>query len=203
MTTPRAALVAVIATLSLGLTACGSGGDAGDPAPDASSSTGTSTVTGTSTLPSSTTPTSDDPDVARVRAAEASAGGRAHEVEVDDGTWTVHVATDEGSTEVTLAQDGTATAGDTVALDADVRATLKEAQVDLGEAIEIANEGSGSPFVGAQIGERKGEPQWHVAYAPDPDTPVDKRTRVTVDIVSGDVVIVLPTTPFTLPPPPG
>ncbi|MBB3156982.1 putative membrane protein YkoI [Microbacterium proteolyticum] len=129
---PGIALLIVAGALSLSACAPASGGDlvpgtSGAPGSGASGATGVDDDGRTA--------------VTAITTAEASAGGRAFELERgDDDTWEVHVAVGEREVEVRVASEGTSvqSSQDDDAVDADERAALDAAVTTLADAVRIA-----------------------------------------------------------------
>lgn len=122
--------VACVLTLSACTPAPGNGGAPADPAPGASASSAGSAG-------------SDDDGrtvVTAVNTAEASAGGRAFELEREDDGWQVHVAVGDRDVEVLVASDGTTvrSSNDDDGIDGDERAALDAAVTTLADAVRIA-----------------------------------------------------------------
>lgn len=121
---PGIALLAVVGALILSACTPGPGGSAsGGAAPSAAGGDDGRTA------------------VAAINTAEATAGGRAFELERgDDDTWDVHVAVGDREVEVRVAPDGTGvqSSRDDDGIDADERAALDAAVTTLADAVRIA-----------------------------------------------------------------
>lgn len=114
--TPAAAVVLLTAAV-LALSAC------------APSPTGDSAASAT-----------DREAVRAVTTAESDAGGRAFELDTDDGRWHVHVAVGDREVEVEVSADGSrvTASDDSDDLDADDRGALDAATTTLADAVRIA-----------------------------------------------------------------
>lgn len=110
-------------------------------------------------------------DRAAVRAvttAESSAGGRAFQIEADDGAWEVHVASGDRETEVHLSSDGgeVRSSSDSGTLDADDRAALDAAGTTLADAVRIAAaQGTGGAVEEAELERDGSAATWSVDLA--------------------------------------
>lgn len=107
--------------------------------------------------------------VTAINTAEASAGGRAFELEREDGTWQIRVAVGDREVEVRVASDGTTvrSSNDDDGIDADERAALDAAVTTLADAVRIAttqNPG-GERLDEVQIDEEDGTWTWQVELA--------------------------------------
>lgn len=135
------------------------------PASDGAPATG---VSGGQTSSSDSTTVDDDGRtvVTVVNTAEASAGGRAFQLERDDDTWEVHVAVGDREIEVRVASDGTTvrSSNDDDAIDADERAALDAAVTTLADAVRIATteHSGGERLAEVQLDERDGTWAWEV-----------------------------------------
>jgi uncharacterized membrane protein YkoI len=107
--------------------------------------------------------------VTAINTAEASAGGRAFELEREDGTWQIHVAVGDREVEVHVASDGTTvqSSNDDDGIDADERAALDAAVTTLADAVRIGtteNPG-GERLDEVQLDEEAGTWTWQVDLA--------------------------------------
>lgn len=200
MTTTRTALIALTATLALGVSACGSddpsaGGDT--TTVTATSTTSASTTsespTGTSSDDSSSSATSggaaaDDWRAAITAAEKEVGGGTAHAIDDndDDGTWEVDVAKGATSSEVHVAADGTARVDDRDDdLDDDDRAGLQAVRTSLLEAIDLALDEVGGTLDDAELESDDGRHHWEVSVDLDGGGERD----VHVDVRTGEVMV--------------
>ncbi|WP_150952925.1 PepSY domain-containing protein [Microbacterium testaceum] len=103
--------------------------------------------------------------VRAITAAESSAGGRAFQLESDDGVWEVHVASGDREVEVRVSADGgevTATS-DSGALDGADRAALDAAVTTLADAVRIAAaQGEGGAIDEAELRREGSTTTWDV-----------------------------------------
>ncbi len=198
----RCALIALTASV-LGLSACGSGDDAAtpeqsvtstSPAESTESSSPPSSASSGQTSPETIDPSSSADDgglssvLTAIDAAVTHGKGTAHEVDdIDDQRgakgWEVDIAKDERSVELTVSEDGDVTKGKESDLDADVRAGLKEAKVDLAPAIETAMKAVKGDFKDAELDEVDGTHYWKVEIATDTG-----EEKVLVGVVDGEIV---------------
>lgn len=107
--------------------------------------------------------------VTAINTAEASAGGRAFELEREDGTWQIHVAVGDREVEVRVASGGTTvqSSNDDDGIDADERTALDAAVTTLADAVRIAtaqNPG-GERLDEVQLDEEDGTWTWQVELA--------------------------------------
>ncbi|GEB44139.1 hypothetical protein MTE01_00840 [Microbacterium testaceum] len=104
--------------------------------------------------PASDTPTNDREAVRAITTAESAAGGRAFQLEADDGAWEVHVGSGGREVEVRVSSDGgevrSSTDGGT--LDAEDRSALDAAGTTLADAVRIAAaQGTGGAVEEAEL----------------------------------------------------
>lgn len=208
MQTPRPALIALTAALTLGVTACGSdtpvapasstsssssAADSSTSSDDASESATDDATSSSSTASSSTSASkaaaSRPKDVlAAIDAAEKKVGGTAYEIDDqdDDGTWEIDVVKGSKSFEVTVTADGRATTDDeSDDLDDDDRAGLKAAKISVGEAIESALKEADGTFDDAELEEEDGKHFWVVTI----DTKDRDDVQIRVDVVTGKATV--------------
>jgi len=95
---------------------------------------------GCAPTPESAAASNDQQAVLAVTTAESAAGGRAFELDSDDGEWEVHVAANDREVEVRTSADGAGVTSsrDDDGLDAADRAALEAATTTLADAIRIA-----------------------------------------------------------------
>lgn len=194
----RLATAAVLASLALGLAACGGDDNDDEVAP---------TTSGSSTSPSESptaaddgTPTDDgasatvEGDVeTAARTALAEIDGTVFSVDRDDEGWDVTIVTADGiENDIDLGPDATTVVRGPVADDDDAddaddvaeRELLLGASVDYLAAIEAASAEVGGTVTGVDLSEENGTAVWEVEF--DEDT-ADEMT-VDVDAQSGDVL---------------
>lgn len=205
MKTTRPARIALIAALTLGITACGSDDapDAGDETATVSTSTSDSSPSdegseddsdsGTSDADDSTASNAADSDLQGVldaiEAAEKEADGTAYEVDDqdDNGSWEIDVAQRKKSIEVEVSEDGKATIDDEDDLDGDDRDGIKAAKITVGDAIEAALEEVDGTFDDVELDEEDGSHYWEVSVdSADGDDDVEVR----IDVTDGTVISV-------------
>lgn len=111
----------------------------------------------------------DQEAVRAITTAEADAGGRAFELDTDDGQWQVHVAVGDREVEVRVSADGSRaeSSDDSDGLDADDDAALRAATTTLADAIRIAaTRASGEARIEeAALEQEDGSPVWKVDLA--------------------------------------
>ena len=153
---PAFALLALSSVLAL--SAC-------TPASDDATAPGSS---GSSTSSSGATAVDDDGRtvVTVINTAEASAGGRAFQLERDDDEWEVHVAVGDREVEVHVTSDGATvrSSNDDDGIDADERSALDAAVTTLADAVRIATtqHAGGERLAEVQLDERDGTWAWEV-----------------------------------------
>nr|WP_154921558.1 PepSY domain-containing protein [Microbacterium testaceum] len=155
---PAFALLALSSVLAL--SAC-------TPASDDATAPGSS---GSRTSSSGATAVDDGRTVVTViNTAEASAGGRAFQLERDDDEWEVHVAVGDREVEVHVASDGTTvrSSNDDDGIDADERSALDAAVTTLADAVRIATtqHAGGERLAEVQLDERDGTWAWEVGLS--------------------------------------
>ncbi len=111
--------------------------------------------------------TATDRDAVRaVTTAEADAGGRAFQLDTDDGRWQVHIAVGDRDVEVAVSADGSQaqSSGDADGLDADDAAALQSTTTTLADAVRIAaSRASGDARIEeATLESEDGSPIWKV-----------------------------------------
>ncbi|WP_295838056.1 PepSY domain-containing protein [uncultured Microbacterium sp.] len=117
--------------------------------------------------PDTTDAATDREAVRAITLAESQSGGRAFELEGDDGEWEVHVATDGRETEVRVSADGgevrSSRQGDT--LDGDDQARLDAAVTTLADAVRIAaaRTPGGARIERVELDEESGTTVWEVS----------------------------------------
>lgn len=114
--------------------------------------------------------TATDQDAVRaITTAEADAGGRAFELDTDDGQWQVHVAVGDREVEVRVSADGSRaeSSDDSDGLDADDAAALAATTTTLADAIRIAatRASGGARIDEAALEQNDGSPVWTVDLA--------------------------------------
>ncbi|MDR6690188.1 putative membrane protein YkoI [Microbacterium sp. 1154] len=94
----------------------------------------------TPTTPAGDAATNDREAVRAITTAESRAGGRAFQLEAEDGAWEVHVASGDREVEVRVSADGgeVRSSSDSGALDADDGSALAAAGTTLADAVRIA-----------------------------------------------------------------
>ncbi|MFJ4037427.1 PepSY domain-containing protein [Microbacterium sp. NPDC090007] len=112
--------------------------------------------------------------VRAITTAESAAGGRAFELDTEDGEWEVHVAVGDREVDVRVSADGsTATVSeDDDGLDVDDREALQAATTTLADAVRIAgaqNRG-GDRIDGASLEREDGVAVWEIEF--DDGSPV-------------------------------
>ncbi|KEP76384.1 hypothetical protein HR12_00055 [Microbacterium sp. SUBG005] len=111
----------------------------------------------------------DQEAVRAITTAEADAGGRAFELDTDDGQWQVHVAVGDREVEVRVSADGSRaeSSDDSDGLDADDDAALRATTTTLADAIRIAaTRASGEARIEeAALEQEDGSPVWKVDLA--------------------------------------
>lgn len=187
----------------LSLSACGSGDDAAtpeqsvtstSPAESTESSSPSSSSSSGQTSPETIDPSSSAGDgglssvLTAIDVAVTHGNGTAYEVDdVDDQQgakgWEVDIAQDQRSVELTVTEDGDVTEGKKSDLDADVRAGLQKAKVDLAPAIETAMKAVRGDFKDAELEEVDGAHYWKVEIATDTGD-----QEVLVGLVDGEIV---------------
>ncbi|MCM3501513.1 hypothetical protein M3667_06410 [Microbacterium sp. P26] len=108
---------------------------------------------------------SDREAVRAITTAEASAGGRAFELETDDGEWQVHVATGDRAVEVRVSSDGSTvrSSQDAEALEGEDRTALEATTTTLADAVRIAAGAGGDAAVDeVQLEDEGGTSVWVV-----------------------------------------
>lgn len=143
MASTRSFAVALFAAATLALTSC------------------SPSVTGGGDL------TATDRDAVRaITTAEADAGGRAFELDTDDGQWQVHVGVGDREVEVRVSADGSRaeSSDDSDGLDADDAAALAATTTTLADAIRIAatRASGGARIEEATLEQDGGSPVWKV-----------------------------------------
>lgn len=94
----------------------------------------------TPTTPAGDAATNDREAVRAITTAESRAGGRAFQLEAEDGAWEVHVASGDREVEVRVSADGgeVRSSSDSGALDAEDGSALAAAGTTLADAVRIA-----------------------------------------------------------------
>lgn len=190
MQTPRPALIALTAALTLGVTACGSDTPVAPASStsSSSSSTASSSTSGGKTSASKAAASRPKDVLAAIDAAENKVGGTAYEIDDqdDDGSWEIDVVKGSKSFEVAVTADGRATTDDeSDDLDDDDRAGLKAAKISVGEAIESALKEVDGTFDDAELEEEGGKHFWVVTI----DTTDRDDVEVRVDVVTGKATV--------------
>ncbi|WP_295852914.1 PepSY domain-containing protein [uncultured Microbacterium sp.] len=106
--------------------------------------------------------------VRAVTTAESTAGGRAFQLETDDGAWEVHVASGDREVEVRVSADGSTvrSSSDSGALDAEDRTALEAASTTLADAVRIAAaQGTGGAVEEAELERDDTTARWSVDLA--------------------------------------
>jgi len=106
--------------------------------------------------------------VRAITTAESTAGGRAFQLETDDGAWEVHVASGDREVEVRVSADGGSvrSSSDRGALDAEDRAALDAASTTLADAVRIATaRGTGGAVEDAELERDDTTARWSVDLA--------------------------------------
>lgn len=198
METTRTVLVTLASAALLGLTACGNAQDPAGPgdsryersgessaspsAGSSSSSSESSSSSSSSSTSGSSSSSAGDSVLAAIAAAEAEAGGTAYEVDEEGGgAWRIDVAKGDRSVAVDVAGDGTATSGREGDIDAEDKAGLDAAKVDLGRAVETALRATPGTLDGAELEEEGGTHRWKISIRTDQGDDTD----VLVDVRSG------------------
>lgn len=106
--------------------------------------------------------------VRAITTAESTTGGRAFQLEADDGAWEVHVASGDREVEVRVSADGGSvrSSSDGGALDAEDRAALDAASTTLADAVRIAAaQGTGGAVEDAELERDDATARWSVDLA--------------------------------------